>query len=80
MWNFEKYTAVHAQMVWKDSICEASWLQPCRHLKGEDLFPERVMASLSSATGWSCGTLQDGVTYMDLDLEEQRLLKELEAP
>ena len=32
----------------------------------------------SSSVGWSCATLNDGVTYMDLDLEEQRLQKELE--
>ena len=38
--------------------------------------PPRAMTS--SSTFGSCGTLQDGIVYMDLDLEEQRLLKELQ--
>ena len=34
----------------------------------------------STSTGWSCGTLHDGVVVLDLNLEEQQLLKQLEEP
>lgn len=33
----------------------------------------------SSSTVWSCATLKDGVNLMDLELEEQELVKKLEA-
>ena len=34
----------------------------------------------SHSVGWSCGTLADGAAKMDLEIEEQKLLKELQAP
>ncbi len=33
----------------------------------------------SESQRWSCGTLQDGVQLMDLALEEQELLRQIQA-
>ena len=33
----------------------------------------------SQSQRWSCGTLQDGVQHMDLSLEEQKLLRDIQA-
>lgn len=38
-----------------------------------------MSSETSDSKRWSCGTLQDGVNHMDLALEEQQLLRQIQA-
>lgn len=42
---------------------------------------EKTIASgsMSKSTGWSCGTLQDGADYLTMEIDEQQLLKQIQA-
>lgn len=45
---------------------------------GLSIAAQRAMPS-QTMSGWSCATLRDGVDGMDLDIEEQELLKLAQA-